>query len=716
MKKSSIILGAILSVSFAAQTISLPAFADFQEHYDLAQQYLYQSQYSSSIDEFKKALRINYLDTSARIGLANAYLARGTYYANKSNDCRSAADDFRSAIFYFKYYPVDQQDVQNAYASVVSAQTSLGVCLKVIGYDQSPESHYNTADQLRTEGQFPASIYELEQLTSNPKYQKSAYAQIADMMKVLGNNEKAAEYYKKTIELDPHNGPIMLRYARLLDKLGQNDEAVTEYNSALAESDNDPEILYALERIYLKKLDENPNDPELNANLGAIKQKQKAYDDAMGYYVKAEQLESADSPTKVNTRLNIGTLFQAQKNYDKALDVYKSILVVYPDNLQANLYKAQCLEALNKTTESIDAYEKVLSLDPTNNDIREEILTIKRNSMSPDQLLSYAESNTQLDKSMVDIMYDYAVDFHKKNDYDNAIKFYRGVLKFNPNKTDAYTNIALCFAAKKDYKSAIDVLTDAQKRFPTNKLISDNLAQIKATSSSESVESAYDAYSKNDYQQSLALYSAINPPTSSSYLGMAASYQGLKDDNNALVYYKKALQLAPANSDIAYSIGALYASKSDWYNAKTYLQQAIKLNPNNKNASEALAQIKGATSQTQVQKGADLLSKANYPAALTTLNQAIIDDSKNSDAYYYRGMVYDAQSKRQLAIEDYKKAVIYNPSQDLANYLIAVDYDGLAQYKSALIYYKKFVGKYTTTDEYLKYAQTRVKELAKYGN
>jgi len=110
------------------------------------------------------------------------------------------------------------------------------------------------------------------------------------------------------------------------------------------------------------------------------------------------------------------------------------------------------------------------------------------------------------------------------------------------------------------------------------------------------------------------------------------------------------------------------------------------------------------------------LSKANYPAALTTLNQAIIDDSKNSDAYYYRGMVYDAQSKRQLAIEDYKKAVIYNPSQDLANYLIAVDYDGLAQYKSALIYYKKFVGKYTTTDEYLKYAQTRVKELAKYGN
>ena len=40
----------------------------FVEHYNAAQNYLTQNQYSSAIVEFRKAMRINYLDNSARIG------------------------------------------------------------------------------------------------------------------------------------------------------------------------------------------------------------------------------------------------------------------------------------------------------------------------------------------------------------------------------------------------------------------------------------------------------------------------------------------------------------------------------------------------------------------------------------------------------------------------------------------------------------------------
>ena len=61
------------------------AYADFKEHYDLGQTYMSQYRYSGAIEEFKSALRINYLDNSARIGLINAHLARGTEYANKDN-------------------------------------------------------------------------------------------------------------------------------------------------------------------------------------------------------------------------------------------------------------------------------------------------------------------------------------------------------------------------------------------------------------------------------------------------------------------------------------------------------------------------------------------------------------------------------------------------------------------------------------------------------
>ncbi len=59
------------------------AFADFKEHFDLGQSYMSQYQYSGAITEFKSALRINYLDNSARVGIINAYISRGAEYATK---------------------------------------------------------------------------------------------------------------------------------------------------------------------------------------------------------------------------------------------------------------------------------------------------------------------------------------------------------------------------------------------------------------------------------------------------------------------------------------------------------------------------------------------------------------------------------------------------------------------------------------------------------
>ena len=76
----------------------------FAQHYDSAQNYFAQGQYSSAIVEFRRALRINYLDNSARIGLINSYLARASYYANQEKKYDNAANDFRSAIFYLKMY------------------------------------------------------------------------------------------------------------------------------------------------------------------------------------------------------------------------------------------------------------------------------------------------------------------------------------------------------------------------------------------------------------------------------------------------------------------------------------------------------------------------------------------------------------------------------------------------------------------------------------
>ena len=146
----------ILCISIICMELASPVFADFKQHFDLGQQYLSNYQYSGAITEFKSALRINYLDNSARIGLINSYLARGTYFANTDKDYAKAADDYRAALFYLVYYPNANQ-VKNSSQAIVQVTSNLNKCLNEINFDTSAQNRFNTAKQLRSEGNFAAA-------------------------------------------------------------------------------------------------------------------------------------------------------------------------------------------------------------------------------------------------------------------------------------------------------------------------------------------------------------------------------------------------------------------------------------------------------------------------------------------------------------------------------------------------------------------------------
>jgi hypothetical protein len=70
--------------------------------------------------------------------------------------------------------------------------------------------------------------------------------------------------------------------------------------------------------------------------------------------------------------------------------------------------------------------------------------------------------------------------------------------------------------------------------------------------------------------------------------------------------------------------------------------------------------------------------------------------------------------KYALAVVDYKKAIAYNGELTIVYYLMALDYDNLAQYKNALLNYKKYISLTAESNEYKTYATSRIKELKKY--
>lgn len=701
------LLCAILFLA-VSNPVTMAASVDFEQYYNAGQQALSQYQYSTAIDSFKNALMINYLDNSARVGLINSYLARGTYLANKDKNWEGAANDYRSALFYLKYY-ASAQDEQNSAQIISNSMQNLNQCFGVMKFDTTPKNRYETAKALRFNGELAAAGYEFVQAAADSNLRKDSYRQVASIMNVRKNYPKSSEFYRKAIAVDPNDPELRLKLAEVLDKLDQNDDAVKEYNLALANGSDDPELLYNLERLYRKKLEQTPNDPNALTNLGAILQKENKCDEALKYYMQATQLD----PTNVTTKLNVGTLYQQRQQYDAAIQAYDSILFLYPQHVQANLYKAQSLAAIGKKDEALQSFKKVLANDPTNKQVKAQVFDILKTTMTPAQTMDFLRQNGTLDQNTISNLYDYAIDLHKQQKFDDAIACYKEVLKVKTDSPEVYLNLAIAYKQKGDTAQSMQILQNAKTKFPSNKQISDAIQSINQEAVAGKFDDASQAFNSGDYQKALATYQSVQPPTFDSLNGIAACYKALNNDVQAIEYYKKALAVHQ-DSDVAYYIGVLYSEKEDWSNSKIYVKKALAINPNNTKAKDLLGSVVEQANIKIVDNAIDLYDKGKYPESLKLLNQVLVEEPKNAYALYYRGLIYDVDKKYTLAIADYKKAILYKSDLCIIYYLLALDYEGLSQFKNALIHYKKYVSKTTEANDYKKYAESRISALKKY--
>lgn len=682
-----------------------PVFAGFKEHFDLGQQYLSNYQYSGAITEFRSALRINYLDNSARIGLVNSYLARGTYYANTDKDYKKAADDYRAALFYLVHYPNENQ-VRNSSQAISQVTSNLNKCLIATNYDRTPKNRFETAKLLRAEGNFAAAGYEFNQALADTKLIKESLQQSGDIMKLLGNKPKATEFYKKAVAVAPNDVQLRLSYAKMLNELGADDEAVKEFNYVLARTDDNKDVLYALERIYKKKLLDSPNDASVTTNLGAIMQKQGNYDEALRYYSKAEYLD----PSNVNTRINVGTLYQEKGDYKTAIIAYDSVLTLYPNNISANLNKAQALAKMGNTKDATTLYKKVLKLEPNNEIAQTQMISMLRNSMTVNEFIEYIKKDNPNNAS--ELLYNYALDSHRQNKIKESIVLYNEVIKLTPSNAEAYVNLAIAHGQNKNYEDSLNILNNATSKFPNNSQIQETIKSINAQAKDLKLERAANYFNNKDYQNAINEYLSISPESADSMLGVASAYQNLGNIEKAIEYYQKAFKLSPTNSDIAYYIAALYAEQEKFNESKEFAQKALTLNKNNKHAQELLSNLNAQIASQDLEVAITLFDQNNYQESLVILNKLIAANPKDAYALYYRGMIFDADKKYTDAILDYKKAISLNPDLEIINYLIGVDYDMLTQYKNALSHYKAFVASYSQDDEFLKYAQSRISELS----
>lgn len=714
--KKNLIISTLLALSLLpyalGENISNEDIQRFSAYYSNGMQYLKNNQYASAIIEFKKVLRFSPYDTTIKDALQNAYFARAQYYLKTTKENEKALNDFKSAVFYAKYWK--QGTLSQASMALISdAEREINALNKRLSTSTNADNILKQAKILRAQGELAAAGYDFQTLLvkGTTAHKEDAYQNLGNIYKNLNNISMAMDYMKMAIEINPKNPKLHFLYGVMLDDAKNYEASLEQYNLALQYGENSPELLEILENKWMQNIVNNPNDAQSYINLGAIYQKQGNFEGAKMQYLKAYQMDSKD-----NTSLyNLASLYIAQKNYQGAIDTYNKMLLKEPNDIELINYKADILKKMSKYEDAIKEYEKILALDSGNKKAKEEIDNIVLNQFTGAKLLAYLKQKAIQNPNNYEAQFNYALELHKNKNYQSALEYYKKALSLDSSKEETYINLASIYIEQKDFQAAGDICQKGLLVMPNNAQLNNYIKDIEKYSVASIYDKAAQYYNNGQYKAALEEYLKIKDKDNSAKMMIAACYFELKDFNNANKYYLEILNTEPNNKEAILNSAWAYYSLNDTNNAKLKVQNLLNIEPTNANAKELLAQINQLENSKILNDGISFYEKNDFNSALNVFNKYLNQNPNDIYAMYYKALCLDELKKPNDAIKQYKAIIAKDVNYADAYYSLALALDNMENYKEAIYYYEKYIAlKGNTIDEQTKFVKSRLAELKDY--
>jgi tetratricopeptide (TPR) repeat protein len=539
--------------------------------------------------------------------LAAAYIRRANYLmTTQKRPSQAALQDFQKAYFLLSYglpEGLAQDDLIRANLKI--AQQDLHIAYQNLGMPlKQAQPHLQQARQLRAQADFErAAVAYGQALQADPKNIEAAHS-LGDVFNLLGLFPQSKRYYAKAVALKgnplkPEDADLLQRLATAEARTGQWEAAIESLNRAVALNPNHTASLRQLEQIWRREITQAPNNARAIANLAAVLQKQKRYNEALDAYKAAEerarQDPTFDLETKIQLRLNQGTLYQAVKDYPRALAVYDSVLKAKPNHVQATQFKAGLYREAGKPSDALLLYEKLLRLQPNSVSVRETLVALA----SQHEGASDASSNATPDFEKLSVLADRFPDdallqaaigevYHHHNRLEEARMAYERALSLNPKLASTQANVGAVYQAQ-----GRDAL--AKKAYQQAVLLEPNLGAAKEALASyqqqaQAVQNqalteailarALKLHQTGRHAQALVDINQVIKQTPD--LPVAYYYQGLiltalKRPGEARAAYEKSIALDSKFRDSYYALGVLLEGQKQQAAAREAYQQFLNL-------------------------------------------------------------------------------------------------------------------------------------------
>lgn len=318
-----------------------------------AKKYLARGQIDKAISEWEKLVK-DYPDATTFNTLGDLYIKKGDK-TNAVSSFHKAANLFRHEGFSLKALALHKK-ILNIKPSDSESLLSLGELSEEKGLTTDAIKYYlATADSLSKEGNkeklldtykkilslspsnIPlrnkvAEIYTKEGLTSESAQQ---YFQLAKLYSEKDDTEKAMEYYRKALDIQPVFKEAIIGINELYERTGKLDQAIDQINEA--------STLF-------------PDDMEIHLRCAQLFISTNKFKEAQDYLVKIVETD----PVNVKARRLLGDLYIQQGKKEKAWTEYLPVL----DEMILNERYDDAIQLLNsfKEIDPIETGKRLVSL------------------------------------------------------------------------------------------------------------------------------------------------------------------------------------------------------------------------------------------------------------------------------------------------------------------------------------------------------------------
>ena len=441
----------------------------------------------------------------------------------------------------------------------------------------------------------------------------------------FGHPEEALRAIKLLNEYNPNRLELQVRLAEAYSRSGDYEQSNATYDSIAA-------IFGDAIQITSSKID---NYMAMNDSTGALREMREML---------------ATAPQNATYNIAMSGLFQHYGMNDSALYYLDRAQEYAPDNgyiylTRAEYYKMtgdsvgyeqQIYNAL--TAEQLDVDSKLgVLIGYIRGRLAEEDTTQRINNLFT-VLIQQHPHEAKIHQL-------YSEYFFTKKDYKGAIEQLGYSLDVNPTDADGWRNMVILNMMDDNYPAAIKA---SEKALEYN---ADNVDLMRYVAGCYYQMKEY-AKAVETYQQAIQMVDSTDVDVLSEIItGMGDIASEMGDDENAVAYYERALELSPLNSGALNNYAYFLAQRGKELDlAERMAALAVKDEPDNANFIDTYAWV--------------YFAKKDYKMALLYIKSAVEHDEDNHLLEHYGDILW-FNGEAEAALEQWTKALETDPDNEL---------------------------------------------------